>query len=256
MSLGRGDEAKAAFDAIVALAPAIAEGKDAAGRKRLDAAFLEIGAFDRIAALLVADAERAEGQARVDLLRQAATIHAEKAGDAARAADLLERASKERPDDRALLLDLCDAYSAAGRAEEAITTLEKVVESFGGKRAKELGEIHRRLAGAFVAKGDRTRALEELDKAFRIEPGNIAILKQLGELALEAGDFKKADQMFRALLLQRLDDKSPVTKAQVFCRLGDLQRAQGEPSKAKQFYERALAADKDLEEAKAGLAAC
>ena len=50
------------------------------------------------------------------------------------------------------------------------------MQSYGVKRTKELGEIHRRLAGAYLADGNGQRALEELDKAFRIEPGNVSVL--------------------------------------------------------------------------------
>ena len=80
------------------------------------------------------------------------------------------------------------------------------------------------------------------------------MLKQLGEVAIQTGDMKKAQQMFRALLLQRLDDKSPITKAMVFCRLGQIHQQLGETPKAKQFFERALQQDKELTEAQEGLA--
>jgi tetratricopeptide (TPR) repeat protein len=79
-------------------------------------------------------------------------------------------------------------------------------------------------------------------------------LTQLGDTALAVKDMKKAQQMFRALLLQRLDDSSPITKAQVFCRLGQVHKELGETAKAKQMFERALQTDKNLEEAQQGLA--
>jgi tetratricopeptide (TPR) repeat protein len=129
------------------------------------------------------------------------------------------------------------------------------VESYGGKRTKELGEIHRRLANAYLADGETQRALDELDKAFRIEPGNINVLKRLGEVAIDVGDMKKAQQMFRALLLQKLDDSSPITKAEVFMRLGEVHEKLEEKSKAIQMYERAVQADDTLEQAKIRLVA-
>src|SRR5690606_22086997 len=152
------------------------------------------------------------------------------------------------------LLALCDSYSGSGRAKEAIEALQRIVESYGGRRSKELGDIHKRLATAYLAEGQTQQALDELDKAFRIEPGNVAVLKQLGEVALEVGDMKKAQQMFRALLLQRLDPGSPITKAQVFMRLGQVHAKLGEKSKAIQMLERALQSDASLSEAEAQLA--
>ena len=116
------------------------------------------------------------------------------------------------------------------------------------------GDIHRRLATAYLADGEKERALEELDKAFRIEPGNVQVLRKQGMVALEAEDLKKAQQMFRALLLQKLDDSSPITKAEVFMYLGDVHDKMGEKSKAIQMLERAVQSDDKLERAAQRLA--
>ncbi len=224
-------------------------------RSSLRSEYESAGRWQEVADMVLKEAERAESDSgKVDLLREAATIHLEKRKDGEQGAEILGRASELAPDDRDLMLELCDAYSAAGRGADAVQVLERIVESYGGKRSKELGEVHRRLATAYLSQGDQEKALGELDKAFRIEPGNVNVLKQLGDTALAINDLKKAQQMFRALLLQRLDDKSPITKAQVFCRLGQVHKALGEGSKAKQMFERALQTDGDLEEAKEGLA--
>jgi tetratricopeptide (TPR) repeat protein len=212
-------------------------------------------AWDKLAALVARDAELADAvEQKVKLWRQAARIQAEKRTDHAAAAALLDRAAQVKPDDRELLLELCDAYNASGRGKAAAEVLEKIVQSFGNKRTKDLAEIHRRLAGSYLADGNGQRALEELDKAFRIEPGNIGVLSALGEVAIQVGDFKKAQQMYRALLLQKLDDNGPIKKALVFVRLGDIHDKLGEKPKAQQMYERALQTDAKLEEAKTKLA--
>ena len=98
------------------------------------------------------------------------------------------------------------------------------------------------------------RAMDELDKAFRIEPGNVHVLKELGDVSMQVNDLKKAQQMFRALLLQKLEDNGPVTKAQVFQSLGDVHLRLGETQKAVQMLERALQTDPSLETAKELLA--
>jgi hypothetical protein len=69
------------------------------------------------------------------------------------------------------------------------------------------------------------------------------------------GDLKKAQQMYRALLLQKLEDGGPIQKALVFVRLGDIHDRLAEKPKAIQMYERALQTDAKLEEAKTKLAA-
>ena len=109
-------------------------------------------------------------------------------------------------------------------------------------------------APVVVAQGNNPDALRELDQAFRIEPGNVSVLKELGELAFELDDLKKSQQMYRALLLQRLDGTSPISKAEVFYALGRVHDKLGEKPKARQMLERALQTDANLEEAKRLLA--
>jgi len=224
-------------------------------RSRLRSLYESMKAWEKLAALLVRDADFAPSpEESVALLRKAATIHAEQRGDHGSAADALDRASKLRPDDRELLLALCDEYSASGRGKAAQDVLLKIVESYGTKRPKELGEIHRRLAKAYLAEGENQKAMDELDKAFRIEPGNVNVLTLLGQVALDIGDYKKAQQMFRALLLQKLDESGPLKKSEVFLRLGEVHEKVGEAPKAIQMYERAIQTD-GLQAAKDRLAA-
>jgi lipopolysaccharide biosynthesis regulator YciM len=225
-------------------------------RQRLRQLYQASEAWDKLAELMAKDVAFASDPAeQVELLREAARIHAERRSDPAAAAELLERASQLKPDDRELLLSLCDAYSASGRGKAAAEALERIVASYGGKRSRELGEIHRRLADAYLAEDDAPRAMQELDKAFRIEPGNVHVLKRLGEVALDLADTKKAQQMFRALLLQKLDADSPITKAEVFMRLGEVHEKMGEKAKAVQMLERAVQTDPELAAAREKLSA-
>jgi len=61
--------------------------------------------------------------------------------------------------------------------------------------------------------------------------------------------------MYRALLLQKLDDAtSPIKKSMVFFRLGQIHEQLDEKAKAMQMYERAVQTD-GLAEAKARLSA-
>jgi golgin subfamily B member 1 len=243
-------------DAALALERGLVQDERSADlRSRLRLLYESMKAWEKLAALLARDADFAESpEEGVALLRKSAAIHAEQRGDHASAADALDRASKLRPDDRELLLALCDEYSASGRGKAAQDVLLKIVESYGTKRPKELGEIHRRLAKAYLADGENQKAMDELDKAFRIEPGNVNVLTLLGQVALDIGDYKKAQQMFRALLLQKLDESGPLKKSEVFLRLGEVHEKVGEAPKAIQMYERAIQTD-GLQAAKDRLAA-
>src|SRR5690606_15430073 len=114
----------------------------------------------KVAEVMVVDAENAETpNEQAKLLSAAAELYLGAAADANRAVELLEAADKVVPDDRQLLMSLCDAYTAAGRPGDAVSTLERVVESYGGRRSRELAEVHRRLATAYRAQHDLERAV-------------------------------------------------------------------------------------------------
>lgn len=231
-------------------------------RDRLRTLYEKEGAWAEFAEMITWDADHAEeDKEKISLLRKAADVHQHKREDPAMAADLLVRATELAPEDRDLLLLLCDAYSASGRGKQSVEVLEKIVESYGGRRSKDLAVIHHRLAKAHLADGDKPKGLEELDIAFKIDPGSVAVLRELGILALELADessddeekkayIDRAQKTFRALLLQRLDETSPITKAEVFFYLGQTSHKQGDDKKAIQMLERALDNDKELEKAR------
>jgi tetratricopeptide (TPR) repeat protein len=236
-------------------------------RDRLRTVYEKQEAWSELADLTAEDARAAEDvAAKVRLLRTAAEIHQAKRSDPAAAAKLLAEASEDAPQDRDLLLALCDAYSASGRGKEAVDVLQKIVDSYGGRRSKDLAVIHHRIAKAHLADQEREKALAELDVAFKIDPGSVSVLRDLGVLALDLADVTTSDdkardqyvdrasKTFLALLLQKLDATSPISKAEVFFYLGDVSRRQGDTKKATQMLERALDNDKNLERAKELLA--
>jgi tetratricopeptide (TPR) repeat protein len=191
---------------------------------------------------------------QVRLLRRAAHIYFAEKRAPRDAVPLLERAATLVPADRELLLLLTDALTASQRDREAAEVLERVIASFAGKRTKELAVYHHRLGRSLSALGDKEAALAQLDLAFKIDPGSIDVLRDLGVLALEANDLERAQKTFRALLLQRLDPSSGITKGEVFCFLGETSMKQGDKAKAVQMFERAIENEPSLARAKALLA--
>jgi tetratricopeptide (TPR) repeat protein len=190
---------------------------------------------------------------QVKLLRRAAEIHITQRKAPADAVPLLERASSLSPHDRELLLQLCDAYSAAGQEREAARVLERVIASFGNKRSKELSLYHHRLGRTLASLGDKDVALAQFDMAFKIDPGSVSVLKDLGVLALETNDLDRAQKTFRALLLQRLDTNTGITKGEVFYYLGEISAKQGDKAKAVQMLERAIENEPSLDRARTKL---
>ena len=64
----------------------------------------------------------------------------------------------------------------------------------------------------------------------------------------------RAQKTFRALLLQKLDDTSPISKGEVFYYLAEISHRQGDDKKAIQMLERALDSNKEFAPAKELLA--
>lgn len=229
-------------------------------RDGLRTLYREREAWDKLAGLIEKEAEEAEGHdEKVVKFRKAAEIHAKDRDDHAAAAGLLEKALELKSDDRDLMLSLCDEYTASGRGKDAIDVLNRVVESYGGRRSKELADIHHRIANAHLAEGDKGAAMKDLESARKMDPGSVVILNELGTLSLRMADdtgedraehLKRAGNAFRSLLLQRLDADSPVSKSHVFYSLALVSQAEGDDKKAKQMAERALANDKSFEKAK------
>lgn len=234
-------------------------------RDKLRALYERMKKWSELADLLVEDANLAEDAAGaekspaviaavVKSLRRAADLHVTMRNTPGDAVPHLERASALLPADRELLLALCDAYTASGREKSAAEALEKVIASFGGKRSKELAVYHHRLGRALASLGDKDAALAQFDLAFKIDPGSVTVLRDLGVFALESNDLDRAQKTFRALLLQKLDDKSGITKGEVFFYLGEILLKQGDKPKALQMFERAVENEATLQKAKARVA--
>ncbi|MBL8681341.1 MAG: tetratricopeptide repeat protein [Myxococcales bacterium] len=181
---------------------------------------------------------------KVALHRELAVVYRDKLSDPGRAAAHFEQARALAPDDKELLLPLVDVYIAAGRQRDAIPVIEAIIASFGTRRSKDLATWHHRLGQAQEALGDNAAALAQYDSAFKIDLTNVAILRDLGLLCYKSGDLERAQKTFRALLLQKLDANSGITKADVYFYLGDTLRQQNDNPKAIGMLERAIEAEK------------
>ena len=231
-------------------APSAARARDA-----LKAHYEEHGQADRLAEMLALDeAETEEPKAKAALLQRIAGLYSGPMKDPASAVPYLERASALEPDNRDVLLPLCDLYIAAGRQNDAIPVLEQIIASYGTRRNKEVAVYHHRLGKAKESMGDLDGAMESYDAAFKVDLTNVQVLSDLGRLCLTRGDLDRAQKTFRALLLQKLAPDSGISKADVYYYLGDISQKQGDAKKGISMLERALAEDSGHADAQALLA--
>lgn len=221
----------------------------------LKAHYERYGNHEMLAQMLVAELEETDDQeTKVELLKHVATMYTERLDDPGTGATYLEQAVEIVPEDRSVLLPLCDLYIKAGRQADAIPVLEKIVQSYGNRRVKELATYHHMLGQAKEGMGDTEGALAEYDAAFKIDLTNVQILRDLGKLCHSQGDMARAQKTFRALLLQKLTDDAGITKADVYFYLGDISAQGGDKAKAISMLERAVAESSDHEAAASLLA--
>ncbi len=192
-----------------------------------------------------------EKDAKIALLRKIADLYAGKLSDPASAARYFEQAAELDPENRDVLLPLCDLYIAAGRQADAIPVLEKIIASYGTRRSKEVAVYQHRLGQALDGLGDTNKALVAYDAAFKIDLTSVAILRDLGRLCHHTGDLDRAQKTFRALLLQKLDSSAGITKGDVYYYLGDISAKQGDAKKGISMLERAVQEQSDHAQAAA-----
>jgi len=210
--------------------------------------------WEDVAELLEARLETSDDEDAASRYLEVSRIYEEKLSDAKNAARTLAGACEVEPENRDLLTKLCELYVEAEQSELAIPVLKQIVESFGGKRSKEAARFHHRLGRALEGSGDLEGAMKEYDAAFRIDLTNVEILRDLGKLCMNQGDYARAQKTFRALLLQRLGADSGLTKSNVYTLIGECQVELGDMTKAKGMLRRALDEDPDNAQAQALLA--
>jgi Tfp pilus assembly protein PilF len=110
-------------------------------------------------------------------------------------------------------------------------------------------EDHLQAARDALTRGDRAGALQALDQAVQVSKGDLRAAVPTARTAFEWGELEVAQRVFRDMLLQRLDDAAPITKAEVFYYLGAIAARQGEKAKAVNMLERALDSDPTFEAA-------
>ncbi len=176
--------------------------------------------------------------------REAATLYQVEIGAPELAVPVLERALTIAEDDRGLRMMLAKGLLSSGHLPQAKQLLGEVIESFGRRRSAERAEVHLLLAQVLHADGEIAPAIDQLEAASSMDPGNIAILRTLAELARQSGQLARSERAYRTLLvnLRRADDDAlaEIGPAEVLLKLGRIAKERGQDDKANELVESAI----------------
>lgn len=199
------------------------------------------------------------------------------ADDYAKSAEKGETALRYHPSSAMIHLMLGTDYNLMKEYDKALGNLNKAMELTDSVDYDAVSQIMSSMGDVYYAKGDRDSAFVYYDKAISIDPDNLLALNNCAYyLAVEGRDLDKAEEMSARTIKERPDDatsldtyawvmfrKKNYTEAMAYIdkaianseepsevlyhHAGDIYFMNGEPQKALEFWEKALALDPDNE---------
>jgi Flp pilus assembly protein TadD len=196
VELGRSERARATLETALE--------KDEAGdalhdvRARLIDLYRGDGMWRPLATML-----EIEGAARGDvaMLCEAADVRHAELDEPAEAARLLELAAATDAHDLAVRPKLVRVLEGLERWEAVAAALTEQCGLVGTRPSKESALLFQELAHVLLRLGRASDALEKLATAAKMLPTDPALQRDLGRVALAAGDLDVAERAYRALLL-------------------------------------------------------
>ncbi len=128
-------------------------------------------------------------------------------------------------------VNISDAYRAKGMYQAVHKLLEEYIQNF-----HESGEIRGELAVNFFLQGEYKLALDEVDKAFSLNPENIQNHIRKGNIYLCAENFEKAEGEYSRILERK--ERGYHLYARIV--LGTLNLLQGKLESGRQHYQQGL----------------
>lgn len=243
---GRLADARGALERTRTAAP-----NDEALRLRLVRLYESIGAFRELAEISLADARAAaDDETRRTHLKRAGSLLLQDGSDTEAAIDALVDAHALSTDDIECTLLLADAYTVAGRTEDAQALIASQVAARAGRRSPELASLYHRLARVAHVMGDREGELGALTSGLEADAQNGFVAAELAALALEIGDIDVATRALRTITLLKDASTSHISKGVAFQYLGEIARQQGDSKRAMLLLKRALEDDPTLDAAR------
>ena len=216
-------------------------------RNALRSLYESVSAFEELAALLLVDAQQAEGDGREAALRRAGEIYVYELQTPTRAIAPLREALTLKEDDLELLVLLVDALIGSDALAEAVEILQAAISAKGKKRSPALASLQQRMARIAGLSGDPQTQLEWLKVALETDKQSNVVAAELAELAIQLGDDASAMTALKVVTLQKT--QGPMSKAIAFLRQAQIANRQGDHQKAVLWARRARIEDAELREA-------
>ncbi len=243
---GRLADARGALERTRTAAP-----NDQALRLRLERLYESVGAYRELAEMSFGDAREAvDDEARCLHLKRAGALLLQDGTDTDAAIEALVDAHALSPGDLEGTLLLADAYTVAGKTDEAQALITGQIAARAGRRSPELASLYHRLARVAHVVGDGPAELSALTSALDSDAQNGFVAAELASLALELGDIDVATRALRAITLLKDVSSSHIPKALAYQYLGEIARQQGDAKRAMLLLKRAVEEDPSLEDAK------
>ena len=241
---GRLLDAREGLERIRQMAP-----QNEPARQRLLRLYEETGQFRELADVSIELARITQDQEeKFQHLVRAGTFLLDMGTEPELALEPLEEALTMKPTDLDVVALLADTYTATGRTRDAAAVLSRTIAAHRGRRSRELGTLHHRLARVAQADGDRIGEVQSLTTALDMDPQNGVAASELAVAAMEVGQWDVASRALRAITMLKTD--APMPKAIAYQHLGEIAHQQGDQKRAVVMLKRAVDEDPGLQEAR------
>ena len=204
------------------------------------------GDWERVVDALLRRARGTDGAERVDCLANAARIRVETLRDRAGAAEIYDALLKVEPEHAEALRFRAEFLFEAGRLDEAAVLFERMEP---GELARDVDDFDAQLevAGYFHQFGEALRrlgrkadAILRYERALSLSPTHLPSLEAVGPMYVAAGDWTKADKIWKQLLQLMGGHGNPEQLAKIYANLGTIEYHLGQPDKARKRFTKAL----------------
>ncbi len=187
---------------------------------------------------------------KLTLLKEAASFLKDKPELSTDYTKVLETIQSLVPVELETVAELAREYVRQGHHAKASQVLNAFVKAQPNLRGKDRSVIFQLLGEATAGAGEHEEALVYYEQATKADINNRKTLLDYSRLCYELGRYDKAQNGFRALLLQKNASDVGIERADLYYYLSDIAAKEGDKTKAKSLAERALAENQGHEGAR------